>query len=224
MADSGEPRRSPRKQKQKSLDSFFKPKAKKPKPAPAKPAADGAEKPADGKERSLQNKKAAQQTLARNFLKPLQDQGWRDALDGETSKPYLFQLAQFVAKERKSKTVYPPQEHTFAALDACKLDDVKIVIVGQDPYHGPGQAHGLAFSCNDGSIPRSLDNMFKELLADPDSGVSRYPTTGNLGAWARRGTRRRCRFIAKQPSCSLQPRLWRTEETPSIVVLVFKKR
>ena len=109
MADSSEPRRSPRKQKQKSLDAFFKPKAKKPKPEPAKPTE------ADGKERAQQNKKAAQQTLARNFLKPLQDQGWRDALDGETSKPYLFQLAQFVAKERKSKTVYPPPEHTFAA-------------------------------------------------------------------------------------------------------------
>ena len=75
MADSSEPRRSPRKQKQKSLDSFFKPKAKKPKPAPAKP--DGAEppKPADGHARARENKKAAQQTLARNFLKPLQDQG-----------------------------------------------------------------------------------------------------------------------------------------------------
>ena len=118
MADSSEPRRSPRKQKQKSLDSFFKPKAKKSKPEPAKPAGAEAAKPADGKERAQQNKKAAQQTLARNFLKPLQDQGWRDALDGETSKPYLFQLAQFVAKERKSKTVYPPPEHTFAALDA----------------------------------------------------------------------------------------------------------
>ena len=93
MADSSEPRRSPRKQKQKSLDAFFKPKAKKPKPEPEKPTAE-----ADGKERAQQNKKAAQQTLARNFLKPLQDQGWRDALDGETSKPYLFQLAQFVAK------------------------------------------------------------------------------------------------------------------------------
>ena len=184
MADSSEPRRSPRKQKQKSLDSFFKPKAKKPKPEPAKPAE------TDGKERAQQNKKAAQQTLARNFLKPLQDQGWRDALDGETSKPYLFQLAQFVAKERKSKTVYPPPEHTFAALDACKLDDVKIVIVGQDPYHGPGQAHGLCFSIAYGAdckFPPSLRNIFVELSRDLPGTTLPPKGKGDLTKWAQRG-------------------------------------
>ena len=74
-----------------------------------------------------------------------------------------------MAKERKSKTVYPPPEHTFAALDACKLDDVKIVIVGQDPYHGPGQAHGFCFSIADGAdckFPPSLRNIFVELSRD----------------------------------------------------------
>jgi len=190
MADSSEPRRSPRKQKQKSLDSFFKPKAKKSKPEPAKPAGAEAAKPADGKERAQQNKKAAQQTLARNFLKPLQDPGWRDALDGETSKPYLFQLAQFVAKERKAKTVYPPPEHTFAALDACKLDDVKIVIVGQDPYHGPGQAHGLCFSIADGAdckFPPSLRNIFVELSRDLPGTTLPPKGKGDLTKWAERG-------------------------------------
>ena len=114
-------------------------------------------------------------------------ESWRSAVDKVPSRR-LDAIADFVLRERlRGIDVYPPQDQIFAALDACKLDDVKIVIVGQDPYHRPGQAHGLAFSCNDGSIPPSLDNIFKELLADPDSGVSRYPTTGNLGAWARQG-------------------------------------
>ena len=121
---------------------------------------------------------------------PLSDGGWRDALDGETSKPYLFQLAQFVAKERKSKTVYPPPQDTFAALDACKLDDVKIVIVGQDPYHGPGQAHGLCFSIADGAdckFPPSLRNIFVELARDLP-GTSLPPKgKGDLTKWAQRG-------------------------------------
>ncbi len=120
-------------------------------------------------------------------LLALVPQPWRHVVDKVPSRR-LDAIADFVSGERlDGVVVYPPQDQIFAALDACKLDDVKIVIVGQDPYHGPGQAHGLAFSCTDGSIPRSLDNIFKELLADPDSGVSRYPTTGNLGAWARQG-------------------------------------
>ena len=133
---------------------------------------------------------SSQEETAGAFLAPIGDRGWRNALDGETSKPYLFQLAQFVAKERKSKTVYPPPEHTFAALDACKLDDVKIVIVGQDPYHGPGQAHGLCFSIADGAdckFPPSLRNIFVELARDLP-GTSLPPKgKGDLTKWAQRG-------------------------------------
>ena len=182
MADATEPRRSPRKQKQKSIDAFFAPRPKKAKTEAAQPA--------DGKARAVHNKRAAQQTQARAFLKPLQDEGWRSALDGETSKPYLFQLAQYIAKERKSKTVYPPSESTFAALDACKLEDVKVVIVGQDPYHGPGQAHGLCFSIKDGAackFPPSLRNMFAELARDiPGTSIPDRPG-GDLMKWAQRG-------------------------------------
>ena len=94
---------------------------------------------------------------------------WRHVVDKVPSRR-LDAIADFGSRERlRGIAVYPPQDQIFAALDACRLDDVRIVIVGQDPYHRPGQAHGLAFSCNDGSIPRSLDNIFKELLADPVS-------------------------------------------------------
>ena len=120
-------------------------------------------------------------------LLALVPESWRSAVDKVPSRR-LDAIADFVVRERlRGIDVYPPQDQIFAALDACKLDDVKIVIIGQDPYHRPGQAHGLAFSCNDGSIPPSLNNIFKELLADPHSGVSRLLTTGNLGAWARQG-------------------------------------
>ena len=134
--------------------------------------------------------RSSQEQIAHAFLAPIGDRGWRDALDGETSKPYLFQLAQFVAKERKSKTVYPPPQDTFAALDACKLDDVKIVIVGQDPYHGPGQAHGLCFSIADGAdckFPPSLRNIFVELSRDLPGTTLPPKGKGDLTKWAQRG-------------------------------------
>ena len=134
--------------------------------------------------------RSSQEHIAHAFLGQLSDGGWRDALDGEISKPYLFQLAQFVAKERKSKTVYPPPQDTFAALDACKLDDVKIVIVGQDPYHGPGQAHGLCFSIADGAdckFPPSLRNIFVELSRDLPGTTLPPKGKGDLTKWAQRG-------------------------------------
>lgn len=89
---------------------------------------------------------------------------WKTQLDRHFQSPGFRRLAAFVAAERKSQTIYPPAENTFDALNYVPLDKVKVVIVGQDPYHGPGQAHGLCFSVLPGqAIPPSLRNIYKEL-------------------------------------------------------------
>ena len=94
-------------------------------------------------------------------------------------------MAQFVHNEYRQGVVYPPASRIFAAFDACPFEDVKVVILGQDPYHGPGQANGLCFSVADGvEIPRSLQNIFKEVNADTGAPI---PSSGNLERWARQG-------------------------------------
>ena len=94
---------------------------------------------------------------------------WKSALAAEWDKPYFKALTDFVRHEYATQTVYPPAGRIFAAFDACPFDDVKVVILGQDPYHGPGQANGLSFSVNPGvEIPRSLQNIYRE-LHDPSS-------------------------------------------------------
>lgn len=111
--------------------------------------------------------------------------GWRDVLAEELAKPYIADLAAFVAAERREHRVYPPESEVFTALDLTPYGSVRAVILGQDPYHGPGQAHGLAFSVRPGvSPPPSLVNIFKELQSD--LGISR-PGHGYLAAWARQG-------------------------------------
>jgi uracil-DNA glycosylase len=106
-------------------------------------------------------------------------------LRGEFAKPYWVDLQQFVATERTRATVYPPRDEVFAALHLTPFAEVKAVILGQDPYHGPGQAHGLCFSVRHGvRPPPSLQNIFKELEAD--LGLS-PPDHGCLDAWARQG-------------------------------------
>ena len=113
------------------------------------------------------------------------EESWRKLLSEEWDKPYFSELVGFVKSEYATRTVYPPAGRIFAAFDACGVDDVKVVILGQDPYHGPGQANGLCFSVADGiSIPRSLVNIFKEVSADTGAPV---PSTGNLERWARQG-------------------------------------
>lgn len=110
---------------------------------------------------------------------------WREALKQQWEKPYFAQLARFIHAEYASQTIYPPARQIFAAFDACPFSDVKVVILGQDPYHGPGQANGLCFSVNDSiPIPRSLVNIFKEIHADTGAPI---PTSGNLERWARQG-------------------------------------
>lgn len=110
---------------------------------------------------------------------------WNPVLRGEFAKPYWQQLQRFVAEQRASTTVFPPHADVFAALRLTAYADTRVVILGQDPYHGPGQAHGLAFSVADGvAHPPSLRNIFVE-LAD-DLGCS-TPANGNLSAWATQG-------------------------------------
>ena len=110
---------------------------------------------------------------------------WNPVLRGEFDKPYWAPLMAFVAAERAAYEVYPPHEEVFAALHLTPLADVKVLILGQDPYHGPGQAHGLCFSVRPRvPVPPSLRNIHKEL--HDDLGVT-IPQHGNLEAWARAG-------------------------------------
>lgn len=110
---------------------------------------------------------------------------WKKHLIDEFGKEYFQKLITFVKKEYSSKTIYPPPKFIFRAFDMCPFDDVKVVILGQDPYHGKGQANGLCFSVNDGvALPPSLQNIFKEIEADIGITVER---SGNLDRWAKQG-------------------------------------
>jgi uracil-DNA glycosylase len=110
---------------------------------------------------------------------------WKKVLSKEFDKDYFKQLIQSVKKEYQINTCYPPGKAIFAAFDTCPFDQVKVVIIGQDPYHGPQQANGLCFSVKSGvSHPPSLINIFKEI--ENDLGLS-YPKTGDLSAWAEQG-------------------------------------
>lgn len=117
---------------------------------------------------------------------PQLEQSWKEALKDEWTKPYLSQLATFVNQERASGTpVYPAKQEVFNAFNQTPFDKVKVVIIGQDPYHGPNQAHGLSFSVPYGvNPPPSLKNIFKELKED--LGID-SPNHGCLSAWAKQG-------------------------------------
>jgi len=113
------------------------------------------------------------------------DESWRPFLVSEFQKPYFENLVKFVKQEYKTNTCYPPGRLIFSAFDYCKFNKLKVVIIGQDPYHGVGQANGLCFSVNDGvPHPPSLINIFKEV--ESDTGRA-YPESGNLERWARQG-------------------------------------
>lgn len=110
---------------------------------------------------------------------------WKSHLDEEFDKSYFKQLVEFVKSEYQTATVYPPGKEIFRAFDACSFDDVKVVIIGQDPYHGPGQANGLCFSVRDEvRMPPSLKNIFKEIQNDLGKPI---PKSGDLGRWAEQG-------------------------------------
>lgn len=113
------------------------------------------------------------------------EESWKQQLQEEFEKPYFEALTHFVKNEYAQGVVYPPGKLIFNAFNLCPFDRVKVVIIGQDPYHGPGQAHGLCFSVNDGiAFPPSLVNIFKELKND--MGIEK-PASGNLTRWAEQG-------------------------------------
>ena len=111
---------------------------------------------------------------------------WKEELKGEFDKPYFGQIVRFLKEEKQAgKVIYPPGKLIFNAFDKTPFDKVKVVIIGQDPYHNAGQAHGLSFSVPDGvAPPPSLVNIFKELQSDLNISI---PHTGNLEPWARQG-------------------------------------
>ncbi|NWV38385.1 UNG glycosylase, partial [Grantiella picta] len=182
----------------------------------AKEAGDEAGQPpalsAEQRERIRKNKEAAQQLLAQRNVPPGFGDSWRRQLAGEFSKPYFVkvssiprsppsgrcgpaapaeppippQLMEFVAEERKRYTVYPPPEQVFTWTQMCDIWDVKVVILGQDPYHGPKQAHGLCFSVQKPvPPPPSLENIYKELSEDIEGFT--HPGHGDLTGWAKQG-------------------------------------
>jgi len=113
------------------------------------------------------------------------EESWKNLLQQEFNKSYFKELVDFVKREYRDQTVYPPGPLIFNAFNRCPFSKVKVVILGQDPYHGPGQAHGLCFSVKENMpFPPSLVNIFKEIKSDIGSPI---PTNGNLERWADQG-------------------------------------
>ncbi|MCB0805543.1 MAG: uracil-DNA glycosylase [Bacteroidales bacterium] len=118
-------------------------------------------------------------------INPVIETSWLKALAGEFGKSYFFDLKKFLVEEKRKFKIYPPGSEIFAAFNYTPFDRVKVVILGQDPYHGPGQANGLCFSVKDGiRQPPSLQNIFKEMKNDLGYEI---PGSGNLENWARQG-------------------------------------
>lgn len=113
------------------------------------------------------------------------ESSWKERLEEEFKKPYFGNLADFVRQEYQHQTVFPKGKEIFNAFNHCSFENTKVVILGQDPYHGPGQAHGLSFSVREGvPFPPSLLNIFKEI--NRDLGLS-IPSNGDLSRWAAQG-------------------------------------
>lgn len=150
-------------------------------------------------------------------------ESWKKLLQEEFNKPYFEELTVFVKKEYGSKTVFPPPKDIFKAFDLCPFENVKVVILGQDPYHGPGQAHGLCFSVSDNvPPPPSLINIYKEIKSDLGGEM---PKTGNLERWAKQGVfllNAILSVIAHQPT-SHQNKGWE-EFTDAVIRLISEKK
>jgi uracil-DNA glycosylase len=111
---------------------------------------------------------------------------WHSVLAGEIAKPSFLKLQEFLKRERQTQTVFPPEPEVYSALELTALQDVRVLLLGQDPYHGPKQAHGLSFSVRPGvKVPPSLVNVFKELKSDVPP--FRIPNNGFLKPWAQQG-------------------------------------
>ncbi|MBP3713790.1 MAG: uracil-DNA glycosylase [Phocaeicola sp.] len=151
------------------------------------------------------------------------ESGWKRALAAEFEQPYFKQLTDFVRQEYGSTTCYPPGRLIFNAFDLCPFSEVKVVLIGQDPYHGPGQAMGLCFSVNDGiQFPPSLVNIFKEIQNDLGTPV---PSTGNLTRWAKQGVLllNATLTVRAHQAGSHQGRGWETFTDAAIRVLAEQK-
>lgn len=148
---------------------------------------------------------------------------WDIKLASELKKPYFKELALFLEKERSLFTIYPKQEDVNNAFKLTSFENVKVVIIGQDPYHGSHQAHGLSFSVNDGvKTPHSLNNIFKELKSDIGYNI---PNHGNLTAWAEQGVlllNATLTVRAGEP-CSHQKKGWETF-TDAIIKLISDEK
>ncbi|MBM9548843.1 uracil-DNA glycosylase [Leptospira sp. 201903074] len=162
--------------------------------------------------------------IRRGKLKDVQiEPGWKEVLQSEFRKPYFSNLREWVRSEYKSKTVYPPAKLIFNAFDSCPFDKVKVVILGQDPYHGQGQAHGLCFSVNEGvPFPPSLQNIFKEIADDLQKPI---PKTGDLTRLANQGVLllNATLTVQKDKAGSHQNKGWEEFTDATIRILAEKK-
>lgn len=151
------------------------------------------------------------------------ESGWKEVLTPEFEKPYFSTLRDWIREEYKSKVVYPPAKLIFNAFDSCPFDKVKVVILGQDPYHGPGQAHGLCFSVNEGvPFPPSLQNIFKEITDDLGKPV---PKSGDLTRLANQGVLllNATLTVQKDKAGSHQNKGWEEFTDAAIKILAEKK-
>jgi uracil-DNA glycosylase len=151
------------------------------------------------------------------------EKSWKKRLQTEFDKPYFEKLVAFIKEEYQTKTIFPPASQIFNAFDNCPFDDVKIVIIGQDPYHGVSQAHGLCFSVNGGvELPPSLVNIFKEIERSMGKPI---PKLGNLQRWAEQGVLLLNATLTVQAhqAGSHQGRGWETF-TDAVIQLVSRER
>ncbi|PKA25011.1 uracil-DNA glycosylase [Leptospira sp. mixed culture ATI2-C-A1] len=151
------------------------------------------------------------------------ESGWKEALKDEFEKPYFSNLREWIRDQYKTSIVYPPAKLIFNAFDSCPFDKVKVVILGQDPYHGPGQAHGLCFSVNEGvPFPPSLQNIFKEIADDLQKPI---PISGNLTHWANQGVLllNATLTVQKDKAGSHQNKGWEEFTDAAIKILAEKK-
>lgn len=151
------------------------------------------------------------------------EESWKVRLQPEFDKDYFRMLTEFVRTEYQHGPIYPPGKLIFNAFNLCPFDKVKVVIIGQDPYHGPGQAHGLCFSVNDGvPFPPSLVNIFKEIKEDIGTDA---PVTGNLTRWAEQGVLllNATLTVRAHQAGSHQNRGWETFTDAAIRILAEQK-
>eukprot|EP01130_Rhizamoeba_saxonica_P005765 TRINITY_DN2285_c1_g1_i1.p1 TRINITY_DN2285_c1_g1~~TRINITY_DN2285_c1_g1_i1.p1 ORF type:complete len:295 (-),score=71.39 TRINITY_DN2285_c1_g1_i1:1437-2321(-) len=138
------------------------------------------------KKRKIEDSDQLNDSFKSILVSHMKDEGWLNEIADEFDKPYFQGIANEIESEKKLHSVYPPIELIFSAYNYCSFENVKVVIIGQDPYHGPGQAMGLSFSVHDGvKVPPSLRNIYKELNLEYDDFT--VPSHGNLESWAHQG-------------------------------------